>query len=355
LVTPTDHFIGNVKAYEAVVKEAEDIAGKGYLVTFGIKPEYPETGYGYIEADGNNVLSFREKPDAETAAKYLRDGNYYWNSGMFVFKVKTYLQELEKHSPEILKYSIIAYENALKANPLEIGKGDMNAIPANSIDYAVMEKSNIIKVLPADISWSDLGSFEMLFENKVKDENGNVKTDKVVCLNAHNNFIIPGDRVISTVDVDDLIIIDTADALFISKNGSSSKIKSLLDRLEKIDADVVNIHTAVHRPWGSYTILEHGYRCKIKKIVVKPGKRLSLQKHFHRNEHWTVVNGTAIITIEDKQILVKTNESTYIPAGQLHRLENPGKIDLVIIETQVGDYLEEDDIVRLDDDYKRSV
>ncbi|PAB59156.1 mannose-1-phosphate guanylyltransferase/mannose-6-phosphate isomerase [Anaeromicrobium sediminis] len=354
LVTPSDHLIKNKKEYRRILEEAENLAREDKLVTFGIKPNYAETGFGYIEAHGNDVLSFKEKPDIETATLYLQKGNYYWNSGMFVFKVSVYLEELKTHAPTIFKTAQKAYSNAIKENPFRLRFEDMIEIPSKSIDYAVMEKSNKIKVVPCDIQWSDLGSFESLYENLYKDKDGNVISEKDITLNSKNNLILSRDRIVSTIDIEDLIIVDTPDALLISKKGNSHKVKEIIEKLEKKGVKVTNMHTITHRPWGLYTILEEGYRFKIKKIVVKPGAKLSLQKHYHRNEHWIVVNGTAKVIVGDKEFIVRDNEYVYIQKGEVHRLENPEKMNLEIIEIQVGDYLEEDDIVRIQDEYKRN-
>jgi len=353
LVTPSDHLIKNESDYEKVLNEAKELAEEGYLVTFGIKPEYPETGFGYIEADGNNVKSFKEKPDFETAKKYLDKGNFYWNSGMFVFKVGVFLEELQKHSSEMYDSSKLAYQNAKKDNPLRIKLDDMLAIPKDSIDYAVMEKSERIKVVPAAIGWSDLGSFESLYKELPKDGLGNIASEKNINLNSKNNFVYSSNRTIATIDIEDLIVVDTQDVLLLSKKGSSQKVKEIVKDLENKNSDLHKVHVTAHRPWGTYTVLEEGDRYKIKKILVKPGAKLSLQKHYHRNEHWVVVSGTAKITIGENETILRPNESTYIPMGQVHRLENPGKIDLIIIEAQVGDYLGEDDIVRLKDEFLR--
>lgn len=354
LVTPSDHLIGDLKEYEKVLQDAKDLARKGYIVTLGISPDYPETGYGYIQSQGFDVVSFKEKPDIETAKLYLEKGNFYWNSGMFIFKVGVYMEELKKYAPDILSKSQNAYSNAVKENPLKINLIDMMKIPENSIDYSVMEKSNKIKMIPSNIRWSDLGSFEALYKNLTKNTEGNVTSEKNININSKNNMILSNNRIISTIDVEDLIIVDTPDALLISKKGSSHKVKEVVKEIQKVKPDICNSNVTVNRPWGTYTVLEEGYRHKIKKIVVKPHEKLSLQKHYHRNEHWIVVNGTAKIIVGDKELIVRENESSYIPMGEIHRLENPGRIDLVIIEIQVGDYLEEDDIVRIEDDYKRN-
>lgn len=354
LVTPSDHLINNEKEYSKVLELARKFAEEGYLVTFGIKPDSPDTNYGYIQADGNDVVSFKEKPNLQTAMLYLEKGNYYWNSGMFVFKVETYLKELKKYASNIFEASSIAYLNAKKGNKLRIEQDDMIKIPAISIDYSVMEKSNKLKMIPSDIGWSDLGSFEALYTNLEKDKNGNILlSNKVLVENSNNNLIISKDRLISTIDMDNFIIVDTDDALLISKKGSSHKVKEITGKLEDHEEKTIETHATIHRPWGSFITLEEGYRFKVKRISVKPGGRLSLQKHFHRSEHWIVVNGTAKVILEDQEVILNSNDSIYISLGKVHRLENPGKIELVIIETQIGDYLKEDDIVRIEDDYQR--
>ena len=338
LVTPSDHLIKNQDAYKAVVKRAEVLAEEGFLVTFGITPSYAETGYGYIEADGENVKSFKEKPDSYTAQSYIDKGNYYWNSGMFCFKAGVFLNELKHHSPKIYETSLNAYNHAKKETMVRIGHTDMLAIPEDSVDYAVMEKSTKVKVVPSNIDWSDVGSFDALSNELPNDEK--------------NNFILSYKQV-CTIDVEDLIVIDTEDALLISRKGSSQKVKDVVTKLKHENETLTTTHNTVHRPWGTYTVLEDKAGYKIKKIMVKPGCRLSLQKHFHRNEHWIVVSGTATVRVEDKTYIVRENESTYIKSGEVHRLENLGKIPIVLIEAQVGSYTGEDDIVRIEDDYKR--
>lgn len=354
LVTPSDHLIKDEEAYKKAIMRAQVLAQEDYVVTFGIPPSYPEIGFGYIEACGENVKAFHEKPNDEKAKNYLSAGNYYWNSGMFCFKAKVFLQELQKYAPTIFNASQIAYENAHKEkNNIRPKYEDMNVIPEDSIDYAVMEKSNRIKVIASDLSWSDVGSFDALYTEFSKDDSGNTLCDKHIGIGSKNNLIYSGYRKVCTVDIEDLIIVDTPDALLVSKKGSSQKVKQVVAELKQRDTDIHNIHLTAHRPWGTYTILEENPYYKIKRIVVKPGKRLSLQKHFHRSEHWIVVSGTAIVQVGEKEELIKTNESTYIPMGETHRLSNPGKIDLVLIEAQVGSYLGEDDIVRIEDEYNR--
>lgn len=357
LVTPSDHLIKNVSAYKSVLGRARVLADEGFLVTFGIVPAFAETGFGYIESEGEEVKAFHEKPDAQTAQGYVNAGNYYWNSGMFCFKAGVFLEELQKYSPKIYE----ACANALDSvsvhgmtgdELIRIKHDDMAAIPEDSIDYAVMEKSNRVKVVESDIGWSDVGSFDALYDEMPKDESGNTVNHNHVSIDSRNNLVYGGERKIATVDVEDLIIIDTGDALLISKKGSSQKVKKVVEEVRK-NSQLHNIHLTAHRPWGSYTILEDTPGYKIKRIVVKPGKRLSLQKHFHRNEHWIVVSGTATVTVGSETRLIRPNESTYIKMGEIHRLSNEGKIPVVLIEAQVGEYTGEDDIVRIEDDFKR--
>ena len=354
LVTPSDHLIKNEVEYEKVLKKAKEFAKDNKLVTFGITPTFAETGFGYIESINEfDVKAFHEKPNFQTATSYLEAGNYYWNSGMFCFKAGVFLDELEKYSAEIYNTSLNAFNNSNKNEIVRIKHEDMINIPEDSIDYAVMEKSDIVKVIPSNINWSDVGSFDALFEELPKDKNQNTKNDKHISIDSKNNLVYGDERVIATVDVEDLIIIDTGDALLISKKGSSQKVKKVVEKLKKSGSELQNIHLTGHRPWGTYTVLEEANGYKIKRIEVKPGKRLSLQKHFHRNEHWIVVSGTATVTVGDETRYVRPNESTYIKMGELHRLENEGKIPVVLIEAQVGEYTGEDDIVRVSDDFKR--
>jgi len=353
LVLPSDHLIKNEKAYKEVVQKAKEFAQDSYLVTFGITPTFAQTGFGYIEADGYDVKAFHEKPDLQIAEAYLKEGNYYWNSGMFCFKAGVFLAELKKYSPKIYETSKTAYENASKDKLVRMKLEDMLNIPEDSIDYAVMEKSQKVKVIPSDIDWSDVGSFDSLHVELEKNENNNTKSDNLIDIDSKNNLVIASKKV-ALIDVNDLVIVSTNDALLISKQGSSQKVKDVVSHLKADDSHLPNIHLTAHRPWGTYTVLEDSENYKIKRIVVKPKKRLSLQKHFHRNEHWVVVSGTAIVKVGDKEMTLVANESTYIHAGELHRLENQGNIDLVLIEVQVGEYLGEDDIVRVQDDYKRT-
>jgi len=354
LVTPSDHLIKDQKAYESSLKQAEDFAKDGYLVTFGIKPTFPETGFGYIEADGFDVLSFKEKPDEKTAKEYLEKGNYYWNSGMFCFKAGVFLDELQKHSPKLYHDSKTAYEKAQKDQGIiEVLLEDMQKIQEDSIDYAVMENSSKVKVVPSDIGWSDLGSFDALYEEFEKDQHGNNKNKNHISIDSKNNLILADDKkIVATVDIEDLIVVDTADALLISKKGSSQKVKKVVDTVKKT-TQLHTTHLTVHRPWGSYTVLEDTEGFKVKRIEVRPDKRLSLQRHKHRNEHWVVVEGSATVTKDDDTFILEQNQSTYIKAGQLHRLYNHTDKTIILVETQVGSYTGEDDIERVEDDFKR--
>ncbi len=366
-VTPSDQLIKNSENYKISLKAAEKAAEEGFIVMFGIRPSYPETGFGYIEADAKNpqtafsgtpeafnVLSFKEKPDPETAMDYIKSGKFLWNSGMFVFRPEKLLGQLKKYNPSIYSTSGKAYENAKKDDfMVRVREEDMIKIEEISIDFGLLEKTPMVKVIPADIGWSDLGSFDAIYNEFPKDENNNASSEGSININSRNNLIMGSGRMIATIDITDLIVIDTADALLIAKKGSSQGVKKIVEELKNKNSDLQSYHLTVHRPWGLYTVLLESDLYKIKKIVVKSGARLSLQKHFHRSEHWVVTSGTALVTIDGSRMLLKANESTYIPIGSAHRLENPGGIPLVLIEAQVGKYLKEDDILRIEDDYKR--
>lgn len=348
LVTPSDHIVRNELEYSRCIQEGKNLAETGKLVTFGITPGYPETGYGYIEAEGYEVRSFKEKPSLSTAEKYLEHGNYYWNSGMFMFKAGVFLQELSTHAPQIHASSVDAFERANQHyDTFQIRREDMESIPSDSIDYAVMEKSENVKVVPSNIGWSDLGSFESLYDELPKDTEGNTLSEQYIGIESSRNLIVSNERMIATIDVDDLIIVDSPDALLISRQGSSQKVKEIVAELRRRGSELCDSHVTSYRPWGHHTVLDHSPNYKIKKVVVKPGEKLNMQKHFHRNEHWIVVSGTALITVNGKESLLRTNESTFIRMGDEHFVENPGKIDLHLIEVQVGEYISEDDIVRL--------
>ncbi|MGQ4002339.1 mannose-1-phosphate guanylyltransferase/mannose-6-phosphate isomerase [Francisellaceae bacterium CB299] len=354
LITPSDHLIKNDKKYSEVLLEAEELAKNDYIVTFGIKPTKPETGFGYIHASGNDVLSFKEKPSLETAQKYLEQDDYFWNAGIFCCKAGVYLDELQKYSPEIHKRSVIAFNNN-QSHEINIDKQLMLDIPNDSIDYAVMENSNKVKVVQCeDISWSDLGSFDALDEEvqDTKNNNAIIKSediDEPVFINSTNNLLVADSRQVSMIDTNDLLVIDTADALLISKKGSSQDVKKVLEQVKLGNSELAEKHTLVYRPWGSYQTLINISNYKVKKIILNPKSKLSLQKHLLRSEHWVVLAGIANVTIDNKEFQLNPNESSFIGIGQKHRLENRQDIPLVIIEVQVGENISEDDIVRFDD------
>ncbi|MCK9162621.1 MAG: mannose-1-phosphate guanylyltransferase/mannose-6-phosphate isomerase [Arcobacteraceae bacterium] len=369
LVTPSDHLIKDEVEYQKVVQKAKELASEDKLVTFGITPTFAETGFGYIEAkivsskskdvNGLDVVRFHEKPDLKTAESYLEANNsqltthsslFLWNSGMFCFKAGVFLEELKLYAPDIYESCLVAFENKkIQHSTLRIQHSHMEAIPNESIDYAVMEKSNIVKVVPSDISWSDVGSFDALSSECSELSAKSYEED------CSNNFYYNSNdrKVIAAIGLEDFIVIDSDDALLIAKKGETQKVKNIVQKLNLDNSPLTTHHSLTYRPWGTYTVLEESNGYKIKRIVVQPGKRLSLQKHFHRSEHWIVVSGTATVIVGDEKRLVRPNESTYIKAGELHRLENEGKIPVVLIEAQVGEYTGEDDIVRIEDDFNR--
>lgn len=375
LVVPSDHVIRNADAYSLILAEAKALASGGALVTFGIHAAYPETGFGYIETDGNKVLSFREKPDAETAHKYVASGKYHWNSGMFCFKAGIFLAELQKHAPEVYSAALKAFDAASgdghqedafnsEAVPelqrLEPSLADMQAIPSISIDYAVMEKSDNVRCVacPADLGWSDLGSHDALYEllaAEKADEAGNTSAGKeeVLQINSKGSLIVSS-RQTTLIDVENLLIVDSPDALLIAKRGSSQKVKDAVEQLAARGSELVNVFPTVERPWGTYTVLYEREGYKVKRITVRPGQRLSLQRHKHREEHWTVVEGRPVIQVGEESREYKVGDTVFIPKTAIHRLQNSGSEPVAIIETQLGTYLGEDDIERLQDDYKRA-
>jgi len=353
-VSPSDHIIRPVDRFAQCVSQSESIARAGHIVTFGIKPVRPETGYGYIRVrsqkseTGNcdffKVEKFEEKPDIETAIRYVNEGNYYWNSGMFAFSIGTMLKEFKRHNPMIIKMLDKSFDELLR---------DYKQMPDISIDYAVIEKSDRVVTFPLDIYWNDIGSWDSLYDVLDKDENGNVKRGDILTVDTKRTLIIGNKRQISTIGLEDFLIVETDDAILIAKRGETQKVKDIVNKLKENGRTEVNEHVTVYRPWGNYTILDKGPRYKIKRIIVHPNARLSLQMHYHRSEHWVVVSGTAKVTIGNEEKVVHENESTYIPKSTIHRLENPGKVPLEIIEVQNGEYLGEDDIVRMDDVYSR--
>ena len=365
LVLAADHLIADQAGFSAAVEEASKLAAQDYLVTFGIVPTAPETGFGYIErgeslesdaTTGNKVARFVEKPDFKTAESYVSSGKYLWNSGMFCFKAGVFLAELAKSAPEVAK-AVDACWAAMQplnnAQMAEIPAEVFKSAPDISIDYAVMEKSDKVAVVPGDFGWSDIGSWNAIRDLVEPDAAQNRALGEAIFVDSTNTFVQSEDRLVATVGINNLMIIDTADALLVAHPDKAQDVKKVVAQLKKDGHDAFKLHRTVARPWGTYTVLEEAPGFKIKRIEVKPGASLSLQMHHHRSEHWVVVNGTAKITNGDNEILIQANESTYIPAGQKHRLENPGIIPCVMIEVQCGVYLGEDDIVRFDDKYGR--
>ncbi|MBI3480640.1 MAG: mannose-1-phosphate guanylyltransferase/mannose-6-phosphate isomerase [Nitrosomonadales bacterium] len=358
LVLAADHLITDQAAFARAVEKATQLAAQGKLVTFGIHPEAPETGYGYIEAEGNAVIRFVEKPSLEKAREYVSSGRYLWNSGMFCFAAGTMLREMEQHCPDILAAMRNCMDNSRTAEgkgyaQVELDPITFKQVPDDSIDYAVMEKSSSVAVVPCNIGWGDIGSWVAMGDLTEPDVKGNRIEGEAILHDVANCYIQSNDRLVGAVGVDNLIIIDTPDALLVADRNRAQDVKHLYASLKAQGHETYKLHRTVHRPWGTYTVLEEGPRFKIKRIEVKPGASLSLQMHHHRSEHWIVVSGMARVVNGDKELFVNTNESTYIPAGHKHRLENPGVVDLVMIEVQSGEYLGEDDIVRFDDKYGR--
>lgn len=353
LALPSDHLVKNNQKYQQAIDLALEYANKDYLTAFGIKPNYPHTGYGYIKhKDNDDVEKFIEKPNLSIAKAYLQKGEYFWNSGMFCFKASIFLEELQKYAMELYEACQIVYKATQKDQFIRLDPLLSENLPDISIDYALMEKSQKVKCVIGNFNWSDVGSFESLSDEWEKDPQGNASKSELIAKESKNNFIL-SDKLVAAIGVQDLIVVDANDSLLIAQKGQSSQIKDVVETLKFTHPELTQIHTTAYRPWGNYSILLENKGYKIKQIVVKPESRLSLQKHFHRNEHWIVVSGCAIVTLGEKEIFLRVNESTYIPMGQLHRLENPGKIELVVIEVQMGDYLGEDDIIRIEDDFKR--
>ena len=361
LVLAADHLIHNQTAFNTAVQSAVALAEQDHLVTFGIVPTAPETGFGYIQrgdavSAGYKVRRFVEKPDQVTATGYLESGEFLWNSGMFCFKAGVFLDELARHAPDIATTVAECWADMqAPKNPdvLEIPSALFATVPDLSVDYAVMERSDRVAVVPGDFGWSDIGSWNAVRDLAKPDSEGNRIVGEAILVGAQNTYVQAEDRLVAAVGVRDLMVIDTPDALLILDPDKSQDVKQVVSRLKKTDHEAHRLHRTVVRPWGTYTVLEDSNHFKIKRIEVKPGQSLSLQMHHHRSEHWVVVSGVAKVTNGDQEILVKRNESTYIPAGQKHRLQNPGTLPCVMIEVQCGDYLGEDDIVRFEDNYGR--
>jgi mannose-1-phosphate guanylyltransferase/mannose-6-phosphate isomerase len=364
LVLPADHLIQDQGAFIAAIEQARQLAEAGWLVTFGIRPRHAETGYGYIqqsealEYGGFRVASFVEKPDAATAQAYLDGGQHVWNAGMFCFRAATLLRELREHAPQVVEevercLALSQHTEGKQGMQCELDSHSFAKVTDISIDYALMERSSRVAVVPCDLGWSDIGSWQALRELTEADANGNQILGQVVLHNVQGCYIDSPKRLIGAVGVRDLVVVDTPDALLIADANSAQDVKFIAQELKKRGHDAYRLHRAVTRPWGIYTVLEEGPRFKIKRILVRPGESLSLQMHHHRSEHWIVVSGLARVVNGERDFFLNTNESTFIPPGHSHRLVNPGVIDLVMIEVQSGEYLGEDDIVRFNDIYGR--
>lgn len=348
-ITPADHIIRKADLFIKAVRQGEQAAKEQKVVTFGIKPNKPETGYGYIEVGevcgtGYAVTSFKEKPDQATAEKYLLSDRYYWNSGMFAFTIGHIMTELREYQPEIYELISQGYQEAL---------GKFSSMPNISIDYAVAEKSQQVITIPLTAYWNDIGSWDAIYDVLDKDELGNAVKGDCIPLECSNTLMLGRDRLIAGIGLEDLLIVETDDVIVVAKRGESQKVKDLVGELKQRGRREADEHTTMYRPWGSYTVLGEGPGYKMKKIVVNQGSQLSLQMHYHRSEHWIVTGGTAKVTVGDEIKMVHENESVFIPMSTKHRLENPGRLPLEIIEVQNGKYLGEDDIVRFDDVYGR--
>ena len=363
LVMPADHVIIDADAFAQGVAKGRVEAEKGLLVTFGIKPSAPETGYGYIRVPGGRgkcgeacpVAEFVEKPPRATAEEFIASGDYFWNSGIFLFSPEAYLQELSRTEPAIVD----ACHDALRKSKqdldfLRLDPEAFGACPSDSIDYAVMEKTSRAVVVPLEAGWNDVGAWSSLWEVESRDEEGNVKRGDVVAHGVRNSYLHSTSRLVAAVGVEGHVIVETADAVLVASKDRVNEVKAIVEELKRQGRDEPMIHRRVYRPWGSYETVDEGARFKVKRITVRPGASLSLQKHHHRAEHWIVVSGTALVTVEEGEIRLEENQSTYIPVGACHRLENRGDIPLELIEVQSGDYLGEDDIVRLEDIYGRA-
>ena len=360
LIMPADHLVEDVEAFTQAVNQAEKLALQDKLVTFGIKPLMPETGYGYILADGDRVEKFVEKPDKETAEKYIANGNYFWNSGIFCMRAGSFLKELSLLSPVIAEQAANSIANAKKSSgstwqQLEMRRADFEPVESISVDYAVFEKSQNIAIVPCDIGWSDIGSWNEFGVLYPADAHQNNIFGDAICKETHGCVIHGGNRLIATLGVNDLIISDTTDALLVAHKDRAQDIRGIVNTLKSRNDAVYKEFPTVHRPWGTYTVLQEGVGFKLKRIEVKPGACLSLQSHKHRSEHWVVVSGKALVTNGDEVIELYPNQSTYIPLGNKHRLENHGTQQMILIEVQCGDYLGEDDIIRYDDVYGRNL
>lgn len=359
LVLPADHLVTDPDAFLRAVEEARGLATAGRIVTFGIRPDHPATGYGYIESQGTDVLRFVEKPAAAVAQDYVDSGRFLWNAGMFCFQARTMIGELKRHCPELLSAVDRACAQAAQAQvagvrQVELAAAPFEAVPEISIDYAVMERTDAASVVACDIGWTDVGSWSVLGSLGLPDPRGNRTEGDVRLYDAQDCYVQAGNRLVGVVGVQDLVIVDTADALLVAHKDRSQDVRQVYLGLKTEGHRTYRAHSTVHRPWGTYTVLEEGPGFKVKRIVVKPGASLSLQLHRHRSEHWVVVSGVAGVVKGEQTFTLQANQSTSIAAGEKHRLHNPGVLDLQMIEIQSGEYLGEDDIVRFEDNYGRA-
>jgi mannose-1-phosphate guanylyltransferase/mannose-6-phosphate isomerase len=364
LVLPADHLIDNEPAFAACVAQAQALAAQGWLVTFGITAKSPATGYGYIRAGqafpggGRAVEQFVEKPDLARAQQYLADGNYLWNSGMFCFRAGDMLRAFETLKPELHRAGVACWEasktKTVGDDGIELAREAFERCENISIDYAIFEQAPKVAVVPGDLGWSDVGAWNEIAAQYPADAAGNGSASEAIFVDSAGCFVHSHDRLVATLGLKDVYVIDTPDALLVLDKARAQDVKKIVEQVKARGGDKHNFHVTVARPWGTYTLLQEAPGFKIKRIEVKAGRSLSLQMHYHRSEHWIVVSGTAKVVNGDKEFLVRTNESTYIPAGTRHRLENPGKVPLVMIEVQSGGYLGEDDIVRFEDKYGRA-
>ncbi len=355
LVMPADHDIKDGASFRESVRQAAPLAASGRVVTFGVRPKTPATGYGYIRrGKGHEILAFVEKPDLATADTYLKSGEYFWNSGIFMMRLSTWFEELKRFEPEIAQACQTAHEKGKSDGGFfRLDRDAFARCPSNSIDYAVMEKTERAAVVELDAGWSDVGAWSSLWEHQGQDGNGNVIAGDVYIHDTRNALLISQHRLLAAVGLDDVIVVETPDAVLVVKKDRAQDVKEIANRLKAERRSEYSVHRRVYRPWGSYEGMDAGERFQVKRLTVKPGAALSLQMHHHRAEHWVVVKGTAKVTRGEEVFLLSENESTYIPIGTKHRLENPGTIPLEIIEVQSGGYLGEDDIVRFDDVYNR--
>jgi mannose-1-phosphate guanylyltransferase/mannose-6-phosphate isomerase len=361
LVLPSDHTFSDVAALHRAVGVGLLAAQSGSMVVFGITPTYPETGYGYVKArkaDDHGVHAveaFVEKPNLELARSYIEQGGYYWNSGMFMFRASVYLQELTRHRPEMVKACQGAWdESTIDLEFVRLNKEAFASSPSDSIDFAVMEKTNKAVVIPLDAGWSDVGAWSAVWQVQDRDTSGNAIKGDVLIESSTNSYVNAQSRMVAIVGMDNVVVVETSDAVLVMNKDKSQDVKKLVDQLKSSKRSEVDLHREVFRPWGSYDSIDHGKRFQVKRITVKPSAKLSVQMHHHRAEHWVVVSGTARVRVGDKTQLITENQSVYIPVGEVHSLENPGKVPLHLIEVQTGSYLGEDDIVRLEDLYGRA-